>query len=111
MDDMVTWPPAIRLDRLISTDMWSNPERRLALNRRPDASRFRGGTGSMTPASFSLVQCLYQFLNQQNQFRWVTFVCHRKTKFSPVFLGAVSHIRPPTYVGLCVCEHFVWPRR
>ena len=45
----------------------------------------------MTPASFALVQCLYQFLNQ---FRGITFICHRHTKSSrPAPLDASAALR------------------
>ncbi len=58
----------------------------------------------MTPAPFSLIQCLNQFLNQQTQLRVVTFICHRNTKFAPMFLHAVSHDSPPDISGAKACE-------
>src|SRR5206468_8602289 len=56
----------------------------------------KGANGRM-PASFALIQSLNQFLNQQTQLRVVTFICHRRTKFAPIFLHAVSHHSPPIF--------------
>ena len=58
---------------------------------------------SVTPASFFLIQCLNQLLNQQPQLRGVTFIGDRNTKFAPVLLHAVSHIHL-RYSGANACD-------
>jgi hypothetical protein len=55
----------------------------------------------VTQASFSPVQSLNQFLNQRTQLRVVTFICHRSTKFAPIWLHTVSHDSPPTFGCEC----------
>jgi hypothetical protein len=57
----------------------------------------------VSPSSFARIQRLDQFLNQRCQFGGVPFICHRNTKFAPIFLHAVSHIHL-RYSGANACE-------
>lgn len=52
------------------------------------------GTNVVSRASFALIQSLNQILNQRSQLYGVSFICDRKTNFTPVLLHAVSHIHP-----------------
>jgi hypothetical protein len=60
----------------------------------------RRGIG-LSPASFTPIQCFNQFLNKRRQSGGVSFVCHRNTKFAPVFAHTVSHIHL-RYSGGCL---------